>query len=352
MNTFSADLLDWYDKHGRKDLPWQQPRSAYRVWISEIMLQQTQVKTVIPYFNRFMARFPDLATLAAASEDEVLSHWSGLGYYSRARYLQQTANIIVQTFNGIFPSDVAALEKLPGIGPSTAAAIASIAFEKSEAILDGNVIRVLARYFKVAGSPTLSAVKKELWRLAKSCMPLHRCADYTQAIMDLGATCCTLKNPTCEICPLQKTCLAQQERCVNEYPYKKPKKSIPTKQEQFLLLHNESGAIYLEKRPSAGLWGGLWCLPSIEMNVCAITFVEKKYPVRIDTLVSLETIKHSFSHFHLHIKPLSIGVNYLSQLTCPEPSGKWVKPSALHTLGLAKPISQVIALHFNALASE
>ena len=206
---FSLPLLEWFNCHGRKDLPWQHPRSAYRVWISEIMLQQTQVKTVIPYFNHFIAKFPDIQQLAHAYEDRVLAQWSGLGYYSRARNLHKTAKIICEKYKGEFPRELADLIALPGIGPSTAAAIASQAFNQATPILDGNVKRVLCRYFLIDGWPEHSSVKQKLWQLAKECMPTERCADYTQAIMDLGATRCTARNPDCANCPLQYTCLAK-----------------------------------------------------------------------------------------------------------------------------------------------
>ncbi|WP_019217249.1 A/G-specific adenine glycosylase [Legionella tunisiensis] len=220
QEQFSNLLLAWFDLHGRKDLPWQHPRSAYRVWISEIMLQQTQVKTVIPYFNRFIDSFPDVWQLAKASEDQVLAHWSGLGYYSRARNLSQTAKIICEKYAGEFPLALVDLVALPGIGPSTAAAIASQAFNQPTAILDGNVKRVLCRYFLIEGWPEQSAIKQRLWQLANQCMPRQRCADYTQAIMDLGATCCTVRQPNCASCPIQKTCLANIHHKTAFYPQK------------------------------------------------------------------------------------------------------------------------------------
>ncbi|AHE67433.1 A/G-specific adenine glycosylase [Legionella oakridgensis ATCC 33761 = DSM 21215] len=221
---FTLPLLQWFHQYGRKDLPWQIPGNAYAVWISEIMLQQTQVRTVIPYFLRFMNTFPTLRTLACASEDQVLAQWSGLGYYSRARNLHKTAKIICNDFHDYFPDDIETLMKLPGIGPSTAAAIASLAFNKPTAILDGNVKRVLCRYFLIAGSMEQTSVTRQLWQLAKQCMPLHDCAAYTQAIMDLGATCCTIKSPNCSNCPLHTTCLAYQTNEVAHYPHKKLKK--------------------------------------------------------------------------------------------------------------------------------
>lgn len=352
QETFSLPLLAWFDHYGRKDLPWQHPRNAYRVWISEIMLQQTQVKTVIPYFNRFLTRFPDIQSLALASLDEVLAHWSGLGYYSRARNLHKTAAIIYTDFKENFPCDVNELAKLPGIGPSTAAAIASLAFGQSTAILDGNVKRVLCRYFLIEGFPGQSTVHKKLWELAQACMPKERCADYTQAIMDLGATCCTLKNPKCPLCPLQSTCLAKKHNKTADYPYKKPKKIVPIKQQQFLLLYTVENSIYLEKRPPTGIWGGLWCLPSIEEGACPIEYLQKNNFLSASEPEELLKIHHSFSHFHLHIKAIAIKVQ-----SRPEPvygtrtpivsesQGSWFLPKDTSSLGVSKPIQDILT-HF------
>ena len=337
--TVTTPLLEWFDSHGRHDLPWQHPRDAYRVWISEIMLQQTQVKTVIPYFNRFITQFPTLQTLALASEDNVLSHWSGLGYYSRARYLHQTAKIIHTTYHDIFPEDISILVTLPGIGPSTAAAIASLAFQKPTAILDGNVKRVLSRYFLVDGNIQQTSTHKTLWQLANDCMSPDRCADYTQAIMDLGATCCTVKNPKCTTCPLQNTCLAYIEDKVALYPNKTPKKIRPTKQQQFLLLHTDQQKIYLEKRPPKGIWGGLWCLPSMDSVDCPKTYMAIAYGLTLEKIDPLMTLKHAFTHFLLHINALSV---YIPNPNESEYSGYWVAPHELSGLGLAKPVRVIL----------
>jgi len=333
---FSHVVLEWYDMHGRKDLPWQHPRSAYRVWVSEIMLQQTQVKTVIPYFMRFMAQFPTVNALANATLDEVLAHWSGLGYYSRARNMHKTAIILQHDFQGQFPSDLESLIKLPGIGPSTAAAIASLAFNKATAILDGNVKRVLSRYFLVSGLSKDAETQRILWQHANECMPNRRCADYTQAIMDLGATCCTTKNPNCTACPLRETCRAHKENDVSNYPQKNPKKTLPIQHQQFLLLHQED-LIYLEKRPSPGLWGGLWCLPHIAMHLCPQTYLSDTYQLPTNSMKELMTMKHSFSHFHLYIRAVSLAVSSLSPLP-----GEWFSAQQLPTLGLSKPVSKIL----------
>lgn len=341
---FSQPLLDWYDVHGRKDLPWQWPRDPYRVWVSEIMLQQTQVQTVIGYFNRFMARFPLLSDLAQASEDEVLSLWSGLGYYSRARNLHQSAKLIVQTHNGRFPEDYLSLIELPGIGPSTAGAILSQAFNLPTAILDGNVKRVLARFFRIKGWPEEAAVKKTLWSLAQACMPNTRCADYTQAIMDLGATCCTSKKPDCLRCPLQLHCQAYRHEEPLLYPTKKIKKPLPTSHQQLLVLCNDQGSVYLEKRPPTGLWGGLWCLPALEQGACPLRFIRTHYGLDGKTSTPLIAFKHTFSHFHLEIDARAITIQSLNQQVA-ESSGRWFEKNQLSGLGLAKPTSQILS-HF------
>jgi len=337
---FSFPLLEWFDRHGRKDLPWQQLTGAYPVWISEIMLQQTQVKTVIPYFNRFISRFPDIKTLANAPIDDVLALWSGLGYYSRARFIHQTAKRICSDFANEFPQDINLLKSLPGIGPSTAAAIASLVFHQPTPILDGNVKRVLARYFLVSAPVNTSTAIKKLWKLAADCMPSSRCRDYTQAIMDLGATCCTFKNPSCHSCPLNKTCRARLQEEVANYPNKGPKKIRPTKHQQFILLHTKNNQVYLEKNPPAGLWGGLWCLPSIEANDSAAAFIQEKHGIKIDSPKELMTIKHSFTHFHLRIRVISIEVTGLMPALGID--SDLFHPNDIDRVGLAKPIRDIL----------
>ncbi len=346
--AFSMPLLQWFDQHGRKDLPWQKPSSAYRVWVSEIMLQQTQVKTVIPYYLHFLNRFPDIFTLAQADEDTVLAHWSGLGYYSRARNLHKTAKIIHTELKGEFPHDLQQLVKLPGIGATTAAAIASLAFNKPTAILDGNVKRVLSRYFLVDGPPQQALVNKKLWDYARLCMPEQRCRDYTQAIMDLGATCCTTKNPHCTQCPLQLGCLAKLKNKVQDYPNKKLKKTIPTQHLQFLVLHTSDQLIYLEKRPPTGIWGGLWCLPNIEITACPKTYIHSRYQLKTQNTQALITFKHSFTHYHLHIKAVALQTS-TNVSSMSEAKGRWFTAHELPLLGLAKPISKILHQFYNTI---
>lgn len=345
----SEPLLRWFDKHGRKDLPWQVPREAYRIWVSEIMLQQTQVKTVIPYFMHFIDRFPDVTTLAQADEDTVLAHWSGLGYYSRARNLHKTAQIIHTELNGKFPDDPHHLIMLPGIGRTTAAAITSLAFNKPTAILDGNVKRVLSRYFLVDGAPQQAMVQKKLWQLAQVCMPKQRAADYTQAIMDLGATCCTTKNPHCSQCPLKLGCLALIKNKVSDYPNKKIKKNIPTEHQQFLVLHTDNNLIYLEKRPPKGIWGGLWCLPSIGIDDCPKTFINTRYQLDTKTTRELMQFKHSFTHYHLQIRAISIAT-IIKKTALSNGTGRWFSPDELPSLGMAKPVSTILQFFYHGKA--
>ncbi|CAM2789478.1 A/G-specific adenine glycosylase [Legionella steigerwaltii] len=310
------------------------------------MLQQTQVQTVIPYFERFMQRFPNLSDLARADEDEVLSLWSGLGYYSRARNLHQTAKIVMQHHGGVLPADYQLLKELPGIGLSTAAAIVSQAFDQPVAILDGNVKRVLTRFFGIKGYPEQAQVKKTLWELANSCMPKENCADYTQAIMDLGATCCTSKNPNCVNCPVQNSCLAFKRQEQHLYPTKKIKKPIPIEFQQFLVLYNAQGHIYLEKRPPTGLWGGLWCLPTLDEGDCPLDFIRLNYDLSGETPQQLLTFKHRFSHFHLEINALSIKTKTLGNKLA-EKQGQWFAKEQINSLGLAQPTTKILSSHYN-----
>lgn len=344
MNQFSTPLLAWFDKHGRKNLPWQHPRTAYRVWISEIMLQQTQVQTVIPFFNRFMTRFPNNESLATTAEDEVLSYWSGLGYYTRIRNIHKTSKIILDNYGNKFPQAIEEIMALPGIGPSTAAAIASQAFNQPTAILDGNVKRVLTRHFLIEGYPEKAAVRKKLEALAISCMSKTRCADYTQAIMDLGATCCTNRKPKCLDCPLSSTCLAYQNSVVSDYPAKKIKNALPIKKQQFLLLYTDNQEIYLEKRPPTGIWGGLWCFPTINIQEDPCFFISQNYNVDCLEISPLLAFRHTFSHFHLDIEAFSIKVVPKADQV-RESTGQWYTKASVFNLGIATPISQLIK-HF------
>ena len=329
---FAKQVLRWFDQHGRKDLPWQQDITAYRVWVSEIMLQQTQVKTVIPYYEKFMARFPDIQTLAAAGQDDVLHYWSGLGYYSRARNLHKAAQQVCDIHLGVFPNRIDALIELPGIGRSTAGAIAAIAFGKHCAILDGNVKRVLARHFAVEGWPGQQAVAKQLWYYAETHTPKARVADYTQAMMDLGATLCTRSKPNCASCPVQQSCVAFSKDEVANFPGKKPKKQLPVKATAMHIVLNQHGQVLLQKRPPTGIWASLWSIP--EGEIAPMQYKLKgadRWPM----------MRHTFSHFHLDITPIQYSTNSSVAVMEPE-QWLWYDLNKPAEIGLAAPVSKIL----------
>lgn len=337
---FQQQLFAWFDLHGRKDLPWQQDISPYRVWVSEIMLQQTQVASVIGYFQRFIDRFPTVYSLADAELDDVLQHWAGLGYYARARNLHRTARLVAAD-GGEFPQTVEALSALPGIGRSTAGAILSIAGGQSQPILDGNVKRVLARFHAIHGWPGETRVAARLWQLAEAYTPNHRPGDYTQAMMDLGATLCTRAKPLCEICPVQTGCQAKHQGLVRQLPEAKPRKALPVKQCQLLLLTAPDGAILLEKRPPTGIWGGLWSLPEFPDRPSAETWCRER-GYRVAALAPLAQRRHTFSHYHLDYTPLLASLADVTALAEPA-NHAWLTPEASAGLGLPTPIKQLLA---------
>jgi A/G-specific adenine glycosylase len=322
---FAVRLLEWFDRKGRHDLPWQHPRTPYRVWIAEVMLQQTQVRTVIPYYDRFLARFPDLPALAEAALDEVLSAWSGLGYYSRARNLHSAAIHCVQLHGGELPADAAMLAALPGIGRSTAAAILAQAHGQRLAILDGNVRRVLSRWRAVDGSPHEAAVQKRLWALSEAVLPEHRLADYTQAIMDLGATVCTRRAPVCARCPLGGDCRARAQGAVNQYPAAKPRRVRPLKRTRMLLARDTVGRLLLERRQAKGIWGGLWSLPEQDPGVPAMAGA----PGRV--------LRHEFTHYSLDIELWLVPATAVAEF-----EGRWLVPGEALTLGLPQPVRRIV----------
>lgn len=306
MPDFTRQLLRWYQQHGRHDLPWQQEKSPYNVWVSEIMLQQTQVATVIPYYQRFMARFPNVETLALAQADEVLHLWSGLGYYSRARNLHRAAQKLWEEFNGIFPSDLDTVMTLPGIGRSTAGAILALSMDIPHPILDGNVKRVLCRYYGIKRWPGERATEKQLWSLAQKHTPQADVADYTQGIMDLGATLCSRGRPDCEDCPVSTGCVAYQQDLQRELPRKKPKKPLPVKQTIFTMIESPQGELLLEKRPPAGIWGGLWSFPECPPGRDISDWVGDTFGYRVKSIAQEPGIRHTFTHFHLEITPVRV----------------------------------------------
>ena len=337
---FSSKLLQWFDLYGRKDLPWQHNPSAYRVWVSEVMLQQTQVSTVIPYYQRFMASFPDLKSLAGATEDQVLHHWSGLGYYARARNLHKTAKLLTVTLDGNFPESLEALETLPGIGRSTAGAICAIAYQKTAPILDGNVKRVLARHEAINGWPGASATTKILWKIAEKHTPKERTADYTQAIMDLGATLCTRTKPRCQECPIKADCKSFNAGNPESYPSKKPTKKIPTRTCFFLMILNSSGEFLLQKRPSKSLWGGLWAFPQCDHEKdISIVCEQLNQPAKSWAILSAK--RHTFSHFYLDYLPVMIEC-YPQSALMDKQDTLWYNPDTPLEIGIAKPIASLL----------
>ncbi len=305
MPEFSARLLQWFDEFGRKDLPWQHPRAPYRVWISEIMLQQTQVATVLGYFERFMQHFPSARDLAAAPQDDVLHLWTGLGYYARARNLHKAAKALVDRHGGELPDDLEALNALPGIGRSTAGAILAQGFNQRGVILDGNVKRVLTRHAAVEGFPGKTAVERRLWDLADQRTPSERVADYTQAIMDLGATLCVRRNPNCGACPLSQDCKALAANRVADFPYPAPKKLKPARRARMYVVRGPEGDVLLEQRPQEGIWGGLWNPPERPADYADTDFLQE-YGLTDYALLEGQPFRHTFSHYHLDITPVFV----------------------------------------------
>lgn len=335
--SFASKLTAWQKRHGRHDLPWQQTRDAYAIWVSEIMLQQTQVATVIPYYTRFIARFPHMAALAAAPLDEVLALWSGLGYYSRARNLHRAAQAVMSGHGGAFPRDARAIAQLPGIGRSTAGAIAALAYGECRAILDGNVKRVLARCFGIEGWPGDGAVSRALWQKAEQLLPLREVAIYTQALMDLGATVCTRANPHCRRCPVAERCVARATHRIAAIPAPRPRRVMPEKQVQWLvLLHH--GDVLLEKRPPSGVWGGLWSFPE------ALSQAESdaaRYGVEVSGIEALAPFTHTFTHFRLRIAPQLLRVEQVAPRAA-QPGAVWMPlEDAVHA-AIPAPVKQVL----------
>jgi len=353
---FSTRLLDWFATDGRHDLPWQQPRTPYRVWVSEIMLQQTQVATVSGYFKRFIQVLPSLPELAAAPLDQVLALWSGLGYYGRARNLHRAAQWCNQHHHGELPTDAETLAALPGIGRSTAAAILALAHGQRLAILDGNVKRVLCRHMGLAGDPSSPVIERRLWFEAETCLSTirgnaNRVADYTQAIMDLGAGVCTRSRPRCGVCPVAADCVALQTGQTANLPTRKARPPKPEKSVRVLLAVNTEGRVLLEKRPPIGIWGGLWSLPEIPMDAltCLLELDFPESPIatslglHIRASTQLPTRRHSFTHFRLILHPLLAFVQTRPRSVNESTDQRWLDPAALDDYGIPAPIRKLIA---------
>jgi A/G-specific adenine glycosylase len=350
LDSFASRLIKWQRTHGRHDLPWQ-GQDAYRVWLSEIMLQQTQVATVIPYYQRFVAAFPDIAALAAATEDRVLAHWSGLGYYARGRNLHKAAQIIAEKYCGEFPHKLEQILELPGIGRSTAAAICALAFHQRRAILDGNVKRVLARYCGIEGWVGEKKVEEQLWQQAEVLLPAsprpagerggldNDIATYTQALMDMGATVCTRSKPKCALCPVQADCVALQTERIAELPTPRPKKVVPEKNAVFLLLMHGND-ILLEKRPGSGIWGGLWCPPQFDDEAAARDWFMRN-GMDASHGRRLETFTHTFTHFKLHITPLQI-LLARKPLRAEQPGSLWLDVGEALGAAIPTPVRMIL----------
>jgi A/G-specific adenine glycosylase len=343
-DDFSRQVLAWFDRHGRKDLPWQREPTLYRVWISEIMLQQTQVATVLPYYQRFMARFPTLAALADGDLDDVLHLWSGLGYYARARNLHAAARLVQARHGGRIPADLASIQALPGIGRSTAGAILALAAGQRHPILDGNVKRVLARFHAVAGWPGQRSVLDSLWELAERYTPSHRVADYTQAMMDLGAMICTRSRPGCSACPLAAGCLAHTQGRETDYPGRKPRRQLPVRETRMLMLATGGGDVLLERRPPTGIWGGLWSFPECPPETEPADWCAEHLGLRVIAVEPWSTLRHTFSHFHLDITPVRATVADTANRVMDTGRFVWYNTHQPDERGLAAPVQRLLTI--------
>ncbi len=337
MSDWAGRVFSWFDAHGRHDLPWQHPRDPYRVWVSEIMLQQTTVAAVIPYFQRFVAQLPDVRALAAAPADTLMALWSGLGYYARARNLHRAAQLVVEQHQGRFPADLEALQALPGVGRSTAAAILAQAFDQPAAILDGNVKRLLARHAGIPGWPGQTQVARQLWQQAEQRLPQRRAADYAQALMDLGATVCTRRRPACEACPVAGDCRARRDGLIDDIPGRKPARARPLRQHWYLILRNPAGELLLTRRPPSGIWGGLWALP--EARDSAQEFAALARDIR----PAGDSLRHEFTHFSLELMPVTGQAR--ADLLHDGADLNWHTVAAAGQLGLPQPIRKLIEIH-------
>ena len=342
IQELAPSLLAWWDGHGRKDLPWQHDPTPYRVWVSEIMLQQTQVATVLGYYDRFMNAFPDVEALARADIDRVLHLWSGLGYYARARNMHRAAREIGERFDGEFPVDIDALQSLPGIGRSTAGAILALAMDQRQPILDGNARRVLARVFGVRGWPGRTEVNRKLWSIAEACTPRHRVAPYTQAIMDLGATICTRRKTRCDDCPLRSQCVAHAEGSVAEIPAPRPKRDRPHREVVLVVVVREDGAVLLEKRPDSGVWGGLWGFPETGAIEQVGQWCHKRIGVEPRRIHVRPVMQHGFTHFDLSMTPVEAHVETPARRAMEGDRWLWYNRNDPAEIGVSVPVTRLL----------
>ena len=339
--AFAKRLLKWHDQHGRKDLPWQGTQDPYKVWVSEIMLQQTQVTTVIPYYKKFIRAFPSVQKLAAAPIDDVLHLWTGLGYYARGHNLHAAAKLILTEYQGHFPDTLESWCALPGVGRSTAGAILAIARGQHQPILDGNVKRVLSRYFAIEGWPGNKAVEFLMWQRAEALTPRLRVQDYTQAIMDLGAIVCRRRQPLCPQCPQRKHCAACLSDSTSTYPSPKPRKTIPIRSVAMLLLLNPSQQVLLARRPPTGLWGGLWSLPECDLGEDIDQWCQSRLGLKVKADSPWSTFRHSFSHFHLDITPVPTHVKNATAMM-EKHETVWYNVDRPDRRGLPAPVKRIL----------
>ncbi|WP_087022015.1 A/G-specific adenine glycosylase [Thaumasiovibrio subtropicus] len=340
-NAFSKSILTWYDKYGRKTLPWQQEKTPYKVWLSEVMLQQTQVATVIPYFERFMERFPTIVDLANAEQDEVLHLWTGLGYYARARNLHKAAQMVATEHKGIYPTTIEEVQALPGVGRSTAGAVLSLSLKQHHPILDGNVKRVLARHYAVEGWPGQKAVENKLWAWAEENTPAEGVERYNQAMMDMGAMICTRSKPKCDLCPVSESCQAFAQGNPQDYPGKKPKKTLPVREGWFVIASHQ-GEVWLEKRPASGTWGGLFCFPQLDNRPALEAQIAHHYPDAQPQFEILSGFRHTFSHFHLEVTPVLVELSAAPQNIMEGGQGLWYNLQQPEEVGLATPVKRIL----------
>ncbi len=340
MSAFAKKIISWQLRQGRHGLPWQESRDPYCIWLSEIMLQQTQVVTVIPYYERFLKRFPDIAALAAADEDDVMRLWAGLGYYARARNLCRAARQVVDQHRGIFPSNFEAILALPGIGRSTAAAISAFAFGERRPILDGNVKRVFARHFGVYGDVKSKLVEEALWSIVNDALPGSKIESYTQGLMDLGAMICTRSRPTCLLCPVRKSCVALNDDRISDLPGKSQKRDRPHRQTRMLVIHSR-GTILLEKRPPTGIWGGLWCLPEVAVEQDVLGALRQRYALEGRTVRELNRVEHGFTHYSLSIFPIEIEITGIEPRAM-EPGLMWVNLEDAVGAAIPAPVKRIL----------
>jgi A/G-specific adenine glycosylase len=337
---FAERLIRWQARDGRNDLPWQNTRDAYRIWLSEVMLQQTQVVTVIPYYQRFLERFPNVRALAGASIDEVLPLWAGLGYYRRAHHLHAAAKAVVRSHGGVFPTEASVLETLPGIGRSTAAAIAAFSAGERGAILDGNVKRVLARHGGIEGYPGDASVAAQLWAHAEGLLPVQSIERYTQALMDLGATVCTRSRPKCLLCPVMDDCTGRLQKRIDTLPAAKPRKALPHRELQLLVVE-VGGTILFERRPPTGIWSGLWSLPEIARDADVGTAVLARLGAAVTRVDALPLVEHGFTHYTLTLHPQRVAIGPLPG-RAEAPGDLWLTPADALNAALPAPIKRLV----------